>query len=223
MKNNDLRSYFSKYWIIPSNADAEFFAAMDQILDAYQEPYESKRSVWCMAEKSFQLDKIKDPSIDKISTNAIETVTIYSFVQPHTGEILYFVAQHDVAIEWAEKIKELVDRVCTEADKIVLVMENSDLHSKGSLYKAFPPKEARRIAQKFEIRYTPNQGSWLNLAEISLSLMSKECINKEIKDLEQVNEAISAWIRSYNESPETVIERLCNELTLIKERELSLI
>ena len=156
LKNNDLRPHLNDYWCIPPKADAEFVAAMEDVLDVYQQPYDENRPLWCMDEKPFQLLGESRKPI---------TCSVFCFIQPHTGKIIHSVEESRTAVDWAEKVKFLVDEVCPDAEKIVLVMDNLNTHSTASLYK-------------------PKHGSWLDIAEIGINIMTKQCLNRRIPDIE---------------------------------------
>ena len=101
--------------------------------------------------------------------------------------------------DFAEVILELCDKIYPKAEKIVLVMDNLNTHSPASLYKAFKPEEAKRLADKLEIHYTPKHGSWLNMAEIELSILSRQCMDDYFETQDELSRAIAAWERSRNE------------------------
>ena len=108
------------------------------------------------------------------------------------------VREHRTAIDWAEEIKYLVDVSYPGSEKIVLVMDNMNTHALASLYKAFPASEARRIARKLEIHYTPKHGSWLDIAEIELNVMTRQCLSQRISDIEKLRQELSAWEQDRN-------------------------
>ena len=213
LQQNEIRPHLNDYWCIPPKEDAEFVAAMEDILDVYQQPYDPECPLWCMDEKPFQLlDEKREPipmrpgSIKKIDDEYVRngTASIFCFIQPHTGKIIHAVEPSRTAVDWAEKVKFLVDEVCKDAKKIVLVMDNLNTHSIASLYKAFPPDEARRIAKKIEIHYTPKHGSWLNIAEIGINIMTRECLNRRIPSIEKLKEELQHWNDAYNSNPSSV-------------------
>lgn len=210
---NDLRPHLSEYWNIPPKDDAEFVANMEDVLDVYEQPYDPKYPLWCMDEKPFQLlDESRNPlpmrkgDIAKIDSEYIRngTVSIFCFIQPHTGKIVHAVEPTRTAVDWAEKVKYLVDEIEPSAKKIILVMDNLNTHSIASLYKAFPPAEARRIARRIEVHYTPKHGSWLNIAEIGINIMTRECLNRRIPSIDALKEELKAWNDGYDADPSPV-------------------
>ena len=229
LQKNDLRPHLSEYWCIPPQADAEFVAAMEDILDVYQQPYDEEYPLWCMDEKPFQLlDESRNPlpmrpgDITKIDDEYIRngTASVFCFIQPHTGRIIHSVEPTRTAVDWAEKVKYLVDEVNPDAKKIVLVMDNLNTHNTASLYKAFPPEEARRIAKKLEIHYTPKHGSWLDIAEIGINIMTRECLNRRIPDIETLRAELKAWNDDYNSNPTEINWQFSNEASRVKLKSL---
>lgn len=226
---NELRPHLSEYWCIPPKDDAEFVANMEDILDVYQQPYDPDYPLWCMDEKPYQLlDESRNPlpmrqgDIAKIDSEYVRngTVSIFCFIQPHTGRIVHAVEQTRTAVDWAEKIKFLVDEIEPNARKIVLVMDNLNTHSIASLYKAFPPEEARRIARKLEVHYTPKHGSWLDIAEIAINIMTRECLDRRIPGIEALKQELKTWNDNYNKSPSPVNWQFQAEDSRIKLRSL---
>ena len=124
------------------------------------------------------------------------------------------------AVDWAEKIKYLVDEVEPDAEKIILVMDNLNTHNIASLYKAFPPEEARRIAKKLEVHYTPKHGSWLDIAEIGINIMTRECLNRRIPSIEALKEELKAWNDEYDKDPSPVNWQFQTEDSRIKLKRL---
>ena len=213
LKRNELRPHLNEYWCIPPKEDAEFVACMEDVLDIYQQPYDPKRPLWCMDEKPYQLlGESREPipmrpgDIAKIDSEYVRsgTASIFCFIQPHSGRIFHFAEPTRTAVDWAEKIRFLVDDVVPDADKIVLVMDNLNTHAISSLYKAFPPQEARRIAKKLEVHYTPKHGSWLNIAEIGINIMTRECLGRRIGSLDVLISELAAWNDSYDRNPSPI-------------------
>lgn len=142
LKRNEIRPHLSAYWCIPPEEDAEFVANMEDILDIYQQPYNPRYPLWCMDEKPYQiLGECREPipmkpgSVEKIDSEYIRngTVSIFCFIQPHTGQIVHFVEETRTAVDWAEKIRYLVDVIAPDAEKITLVMDNLNTHKIASL------------------------------------------------------------------------------------------
>ena len=229
MQKNDLRPHLSEYWCIPPKEDAEFVAAMEDVLDVYHQPYNATAPLWCMDEKPYQLlGESREPlpmrpgDVAKVDAEYIRngTVSVFCFIQPHTGRITYAVEPTRTAVDWAEKIKFLVDDINPDADKIVLMCDNLNTHSIASLYKAFPPEEARRLTRKLEVHYTPKHGSWLDIAEIGINIMTRECLNRRIDDIEELRKELKAWNEAYNKNPTAVNWQFSNEISRIKLKSL---
>ena len=121
------------------------------------------------------------------------TCSIFAFVEALAGRHHVSVREHRTAIDWAEEIRYLVDEMYPAAQKIILVMDNLNTHKPASLYKAFPPEEARRIIKKLEIHYTPKHGSWLYIAEIELNVMMRQCLSRRIASIDALRSKLSAW------------------------------
>ena len=121
------------------------------------------------------------------------TCSIFAFVEPLGGRHHVSVHEHRTAIDRAMEIKYLSDEMFPDAKKIILVMDNLNTHKAASLYKAFPPSEARRIIKRLEIHYTPKHGSWLDMAEIELNVMTRQCLSRRISTLDKLKCELSAW------------------------------
>lgn len=229
LRNNDIRPHLSEYWCIPPEEDADFVANMEDILDLYQQPYDKDYPLWCMDEKPYQiLDEARNPlpmrcgDIAKFDSDYVRngTAAVFCFIQPHSGRIVHKVEPTRTAVDWAEKIRFLVDEIEPDAKKIILVMDNLNTHSISSLYKAFPPEEARRIARKLEVHYTPKHGSWLDIAEIGINIMTRECLNRRIGSLAKLREELETWNNQYNKNPSPICWQFQSKDSRIKLRRL---
>ena len=175
---------------------------MEDVLDVYELPYNPSRPVVCMDEKPYQLlGDAREPlpmrpgSNQKIDSEYVRngTCSIFAFVEPLGGRHHVSVHEHRTAIDWAHEIKYLSDVMYPDAEKIILVMDNLNTHKPASLYKAFPPTEARRIIRRLEIHYTPKHGSWLDMAEIELNVMTRQCLSRRIDSIERLRSELAAW------------------------------
>lgn len=212
-QRNDLKPHLSEYWCIPPDEDADFVANMEDVLEVYQRSYDPKNPVWCMDEKPYQiLGERKEPipmkpgNVEKVDYQYVRNgvVAIFCFIEPHTGRIVHSVEETRTAVDWAEKVKYLVDVIAPDADKITLVMDNLNTHKISSLYKAFSPDEARRIAKKLDVHYTPKHGSWLDIAEIGIHIMTSECLDRRIPSIEALRGELQAWNKTYDQDPTPV-------------------
>jgi hypothetical protein len=175
---------------------------MEDVLDVYTRPYDPRYPQVCMDEVSKQLLRDTRQSLSmepgKPQRRDYEyerggVVNLFMFCEPLQGRRWVDVTERRTKVDWAHQIKELVDVRYPEAKKIVLVMDNLNTHTPASLYEAFEPQEARRIASKLEIHYTPKHGSWLNMAEIELSVLSRQCLERRVPDFETLERETYAW------------------------------
>lgn len=175
---------------------------MEDVLDIYELPYNKDIPVVCMDEKSYQLLgeareswAMRPGDNKKIDSEYIRngTCSIFAFVEALAGRHHVSVREHRTAIDWAEEIRYLVDEMYPDVQKIILVMDNLNTHKPASLYKTFPPEEARRIIKKLEIHYTPKHGSWLDIAEIELNVMTRQCLSRRISSIDVLRSELTAW------------------------------
>ena len=175
---------------------------MEDVLDIYELPYNKDIPVVCMDEKPYQLLgeareswAMRPGDNKKIDSEYIRngTCSIFAFVEALAGRHHVSVREHRTAIDWAEEIRYLVDEMYPDIQKIILVMDNLNTHKPASLYRAFPPEEARRIIKKLEIHYTPKHGSWLDIAEIELNVMTRQCLSRRISSIDVLRSELAAW------------------------------
>jgi len=189
-------------WCIPPDADCEFVAVMEDVLEVYHRPKNPKRPVVCIDETNKQLiGEIRAPlppqpgvpmryDCEYVRNG---TANLFMAFEPLAGWRHVEVTDTRRRSDWAWFIKELVDGRYKQAEKIVLVMDQLNTHSSASLYEAFEPAEARRIAEKLEIHYTPKHGSWLNMAEIELSVLSRQCLRERMEDKATLKQEAASW------------------------------
>ena len=187
---------------------------MEDVLDVYELPYDPQRPVVCMDEKPYQLLgdarealPMRPGDIQKVDSEYVRngTCSIFAFVEPLGGRHHTSVHEHRTAFDWAEEIRYLVDVMYQNAEKIILVMDNLNTHKPASLYKKYPPEEARRIIRKLEIHYTPKHGSWLDIAEIELNVLTRQCLSRRIGTLEALRSEIAAWETERNLNQEKIL------------------
>ena len=180
---------------------------MEDILDVYEMPYDPSVPVVCMDEKPYQLLgeargalPMRPGDLQKIDSEYKRngTASIFVFIEPLGGIRHISVREHRTAKDWAEEIRYLTDVSYPDKEKIILVMDNLNTHAIASLYKTFPAAEARRIARKLEIHYTPKHGSWLNIAEIEINVMTRQCLSRRIADIEKLRPELQAWENERN-------------------------
>jgi DDE superfamily endonuclease len=181
---------------------------MEDILDIYQLPYDEKCPVICLDETNKQLTKEVHtplsaepgkPARFETQYERNGTSNIFLSCEPLKGKRQIKITDHRRKVDLAYFIRELVDVHYPEADKIILVMDNLNTHNGSSLYEAFEPAEAKRILNKLEIHHTPKHGSWLNMAEIELSCLSRQCLDRRIPDQETLIKETTAWNKKRNE------------------------
>lgn len=182
---------------------------MEDILEVYKRPHDPERPLVCLDESSKQhVKEIRVPLAmecgkpERFDTEYERNGVSHLFMifSPLEGARRVEVTDNHTAVEWANQIKKLVDEDYPSAKKIVLVMDNLNTHTPASLYKAFEPEEARRLADRLEIHYTPKHGSWLDMAEIELSVLSRQCLSRRIPDQDTLKHEINAWVTSRNAS-----------------------
>ena len=199
--------------MIPPQQNADFVAAMEDVLEVYHRPYDPQRPVVCLDEQSKQLVKeTRTPIAARPGQHRREdyeyerngTANIFMLFEPLAGWRHVKVTERRTKVDFAHLLRELVDDLDPEAEKIVLVMDNLNTHKTSSLYEAFEPAEARRIIEKLEIHYTPKHGSWLNMAETELSVLTRQCLDRRIPDKTTLEAEIDAWQTFRNEAEATI-------------------
>ena len=202
---------------------------MEDVLEVYHRPYDPDRPQICLDETSKQLVaesrcsipmrpgrcKRVDPEYRRCGVTSV-----FMLSEPLAGKRHVRVRSQRTQLDFAEVIRELCDDLYPEAVKIVLVMDNLNTHTTASLYEAFEPAMARRLAEKLEIHYTPKHGSWLNMAEIELSVLSRQCLGHRMEDVENLNEQCKAWLKKRNQQANKVDWRFTTEDARIKLKKL---
>jgi hypothetical protein len=224
-----LQPWLKEQWCIPPKADAEFVCKMEDTLEVYKRDYDHKRPQVCMDEASKQLvsetrlPRPMQPGQPQIYDYEYErqgVVSLFMFFEPLSGWRHVKVSARRTKADWAYAIRELVDDYFPEAEVIVLVLDNLNTHVLSSLYQAFPPAEARRLATKLEIHYTPKHGGWLNMAEIELAVLTGQCLDRRMATQGFVNREVGAWERSRNRMQVKVDWRFTTEDARIKLKRL---
>lgn len=181
---------------------------MENVLDVYQRPYEQKMPWICFDESCKQLVKETQlplpPAPGQLERYDYQyerngVANLFMFFEPLTGWRHIEVTERRTAIDYAYQMKYLVDECYPQADKIGIIHDQLNTHVPASLYKAFEPEEAKRILDKLEFHYTPKHGSWLNMAEIELSVLNRQCLNRRIPDPETLKLEIAAWEAQRNQ------------------------
>ena len=195
-------------WCIPPRQDAAFVAHMEQVLEVYKRPYDAKHPVVCMDEQPKQLiSETRKPvpaapgQPARVDYEYVRegVCNAWMFVEPLGGWRDVAVTARKTSVDWAQQVRRVVDDPrFSEAERITMVCDNLSTHTLAALYQAFEPAEALRIAQKLELVHTPKHGSWLNVAECELSVLTRQCLDRRIADQEIVASEASAWSKTRN-------------------------
>lgn len=186
---------------------------MEDVLEVYQRPADDTHPLIGMDELSKQLVKEVraplpgqpgEPEKYDFEYERNGVSTLFLFVEPLAGKRYVNITEQRTAVEWAHQIKELVDLRYPHAERITLVLDNLNTHVGASLYQAFEPQEARRLLDNLEIHYPPKHGSWLNMAELELSVLSRQCLDRRIPDQATLEREVKAWETQRNASPAPV-------------------
>lgn len=219
-----------QYWVIPPNADAEFVACMDDVLEVYSQPYDTAFPVVCMDEQPVQLTKeTREPiSATKEHPRRIDyeyeragTACIFMFAEPLSGWRQVRARPQRTKVDWALEMEALLGTRYADAEKVKLVCDNLNTHTRGAFYEAFEASKARELVRRIEFHYTPKHGSWLNIAENELSSMTRQCIGtKRMESIEMLRTETSAWADNSNEKQRGVDWQFTIEKARVKLKSL---
>jgi len=196
-------------WCIPSQEDARFVAAMEDVLDVYERPYDEQRPVVCLDEAAKQiLGEVRkplpmQPGQEERFDNEYErhgTCALFMLFEPLASWREVVVKARRTGLDYADVIRYLCDEKYPDVEKIVLVQDNLNTHGVWSLYHAFEPHQAQRLAQRIEWHYTPRHGSWLNMAEIELSVLARQCLKERMENQKHIKQQVGAWQERRNAS-----------------------
>jgi hypothetical protein len=216
-------------WCLPPEQDAEFVCAMEDVLDVYHRPYDEKRPLIALDESSKQLigETVQPLPAEPGQPERFDyeyvrngTANLFMISEPLLGWRAVKVTERRTAKDFAEVVRWLAEEVHPKAEKLVLVMDNLNTHKLASLYEAFPPEQARRIVERLEIHYTPKHGSWLNVAEIELSVLSRQCLNRRIESMDELRKEVVAWEEARNEKQVEIRWRFTTADARVKLRRL---
>jgi len=212
-------------WCIPPAASGEFVWRMEDVLEVYHRPYDPKRPQICLDETTKQLvgetrvplpARPGQPARVDYEYARKGVASLFLACEPLRGWRHVWVGDRRTAVDWAHVIKDLVDVHYPDAEKLVLVEDNLNTHTPGSLYAAFPPAEAKRLADKLELHYTPKHGSWLDIAEIERSALARPCLDRRLDDPAVVRKEVGAWEARRNAQGAPVAWRLTTADARIK-------
>lgn len=180
---------------------------MEDVLEVYTRPYDPKRPQVCMDETTKQLvsDILEPIPVRPGQVERIDYVykregvaDLFMFFEPLAGKRFVNVTDHRTRKDWAEAMRHLSDVIYPQAEKIVIVMDNLNTHSPASFYETFEPEEARRLTSRFEFHFSPKHGSWLNMAEIELGILIRQCLSRRIPDKSMLISEVTAWQKDRN-------------------------
>jgi len=202
---------------------------MEDILEVYTRPYDPRRPLVCFDETSKQLLRetrpLQWPAPGRPAQVDYEyeregVVNLFLCCEPLAGQRWVDVTAQRTRRDWAQQIQQLVDVRYPDAERIVLILDNLNVHTPGALYDVFPPAEAKRLADKLEIHYTPKHGSWLNIAEIEFSVLSRQCLDRRVPDAATLAREVAAWQQRRNAATCTVDWRFTTADARIKLKRL---
>jgi len=229
LKSNELTPWLKEQWCIPPKANDEFVYHMEDVLDVYTRPYDARFPQVCLDEGSKQLlaqtreplpMKPGEPKREDAEYKREGTCSLFLACEPLSGKRVVQVRERRTKADWAAFVRELIEVNYPQAEKIVLVLDNLNTHTPASFYEVFPPAEAWRLSQKLEVHYTPKHGSWLNMAEIELSVLARQCLNRRLATLEEVAQEVQAWQEERNQAQATINWRFTAKDARIKLKRL---
>ena len=195
--------------MIPPAHDGVYVACMEDVLDVYQQPHNPAVPVVCMDERPVQLVKETRgpvpaapgrPRRVDYEYERAGTANLFLFTEPRAGWRQVRATQRRTKVDWAVAMRELLEQRYPTAERVVCVLDNLNTHTLGSLYDAFPPAEARRLAARLALHYTPKHGSWLNIAENELSALTTQCLARRLGTLEELRREVTAWEAARNDA-----------------------
>ena len=204
---NILKPHLKQQWVIAPEASAAFVANMEDVLEVYQRPHDPMRPLVCLDETSKQLiietrapvaAKPGQPARRDYEYERNGVANLFMMFAPLEGWRCVKVTDRRAAVDYAHVLKDLSDMYFPDADKIVLVQDNLSTHTTASLYEAFPAAEARRLVERFEWHYTPKHGSWLDMAESELAVLSTQCLDRRIPNKPELTQEVAAWEQRRN-------------------------
>ena len=191
-----------KQWCIPPKANAEFVWKMEDVLEVYKRPYDPEKPVVCLDETSKQLIGEVAKPVPAAPAHVAQydyeyvrhgVANLFMIFEPLAGQRDVEVTDRRTKKDYAECLQKIADEMYPEAETVVLVQDNLNTHSPASLYEAFEPAEAKRLAERFEFHYTPKHGSWLDMAEIELGILGRQCLARRIDNVHDLRREVEAW------------------------------
>jgi hypothetical protein len=216
-------------WCIPPEQDAEFVWRMEDVLAVSTRPYDPRRPQVCLDETSRQLLGEVTPPVPVAPGRPARqdyeyerggVCNLFLVCEPLRGWRDVMVSDRRTRIDWAHCIKDLLDVHYPDAERVVLVQDNLNTHTPASLYEAFEPAEAKRLADRLELHHTPKHGSWLNMAEIELAVLAEQCLDRRLADRATLEREVVAWQATRNATGRGVDWRFTTEDARIKLKHL---
>ena len=205
---DQIKPWRKRTWCIAPTASADFVCRMENVLEVYQRPFDPKRPVVCLDETTKQLvseTRVPLPAApgrpvsEDYEYERQGVASLFMMCAPLSGWREVSVRERKTRVDYAQCLQALAEVHFPAAEKIVLVQDNLNTHADASLYEAFDPVTARRLMERLEFHYTPKHGSWLNIAEIELSVLNRQCLDRRIGDWHTLRQEIAAWTRHRNE------------------------
>jgi hypothetical protein len=224
-----LKPWLRRQWCIPPKANAAFVCAMEDVLNLYTRRWDPHRPLVCMDETSKQLVKETRQRVTAAPGRPVRydyeyerngVGNLFLFCEPLVGRRSVSVTDRRTKADWALQIKELLDGCYPEAEQVTLVLDNLNTHTGAALYEAFEPQEARRLLERLDIHYTPKHGSWLNMAEIELGVLARQCLDRRLADKAALAREVAAWQQERNAARATVDWRFTTADARIKLKRL---
>lgn len=194
-------------WCIPPKQSAEFVFHMEDVLEVYHRPYDPKRPVLCIDETFKQLIgetrtplPLRPGMVERYDHEYVRNgvASLFLACEPLAGWRHVTVTEHRGRVDWAGFIRSLLDGRYAQAERVVLVMDQLNTHALASLYETFPPEHAKRLAERIELHHTPKHGSWLNIAEIELSALGRQCLARRIAHQASLRRKVEQWEQQRN-------------------------
>lgn len=229
LKNNALKPWLKKSWCVGPTGSAEFVARMEDVLDIYSLPSDPARPQVCLDEGCVQLVSDKREALPMEPGKVVREdyeyqregyCHVFLASEPLTGTCVVQAKARRTKEDFAHFVRDLLEQRYPDAEKVILVMDNLNTHTTASFYQTFPPEEARCLSQRLEIHYTPKHGSWLNMAEIELSVLSRQALSGRIASLDELHTRLDAWQRHHNAHPRTIDWRFTTTDARIKLKRL---
>ncbi len=228
LKKNELKPWQHRQWFIPE-VSGEFVAAMEDVLAFYALPYDARYPTVCLDEKPVVLHADVRPLLPPVPGHVERrdyeyerhgTANLFVMVEPVAGWRHVRVTEHRTKRDYAECLRYLVKERYPDAECICVVQDNLNTHTAGALYEAFPPKQARRILTSLEFHFTPKHGSWLNQAEIEISIFERSCLSRPVPDTQTLQQRVGALEAERNERRATIDWQFTNRQARVKLKKL---